>query len=113
VPIEFDAVTTQMIPNEVIAWKTQEGSTVAHAGVVRFDETAEGSTRVTVRFSYNPPAGALGHAAAWLLGADAKRLFDDDLVRMKTLIETGRPPRDAAAKDTTVSRLQLVVRRSY
>jgi uncharacterized membrane protein len=96
VPIEFDALTTELIPDQVIAWKTLEGSLVAHAGLVRFEETTDGSTRVTVRFSYNPPAGAVGHAAAWLVGADAKRLFDDDLVRMKTLIETGRPPHDAA-----------------
>jgi hypothetical protein len=30
------------------------------------------------------------------MGADARQLFDDDLVRMKTLMETGRPPHDAA-----------------
>ena len=102
VPIEFDAVTTDVVPNEVIAWKTEEGAPVAHAGFVHFEETEAGGTRVTVRFSYNPPAGALGHAAAWLLGADAKQLFDDDLVRMKTLLETGRAPRDAAANREAV-----------
>ena len=98
VPIEFDARTTRMDPNETIAWQTVGGSRVAHAGIVRFDPAPDGSTRVNVRFSYTPPAGALGHAAAWLLGADAKRLFDDDLVRMKTLIETGRPAHDAARR---------------
>jgi len=96
VPIEFDAQTTEFMPNEVIAWKTLEGSTVAHSGLVRFEPVGAEATRVTVRFSYNPPAGAVGHAAAWLLGGDAKRLFDDDLARLKTLIETGRPPHDAA-----------------
>lgn len=96
VPIEFDARTTEFMPNEVIAWKTKEGATVGHAGLVRFEPAGNDATRVTVRFSYNPPAGAIGHAAAWLVGADAKRLFDDDLARLKTLIETGRPPHDAA-----------------
>ena len=96
VPVEFDARTTRMDPNETIAWETLGGSRVAHAGTVRFAPAPNGATRVNVRFSYTPPAGALGHAAAWLLGADAKRLFDDDLVRMKTLIETGRPAHDAA-----------------
>jgi uncharacterized membrane protein len=104
VPIEFDAVTTRLVPDEVIAWRTEEGSPVAHAGTVRFEEADNGTTRVTVRFSYNPPAGAIGHAAAWLLGSDAKRLFDDDLARMKTLIETGRPARDAATNRETVTR---------
>ncbi|HXE80806.1 MAG TPA: SRPBCC family protein [Vicinamibacterales bacterium] len=98
VPIEFDAVTTEFMPNEVIAWKTVEGSPVAHAGVVRFEAVGEDATRLTVRFSSNPPAG--GRAAAWLLAADAERLFDDDLARLKTMIETGRPPRDAARPET-------------
>lgn len=98
VPVEFDAQTTQFMPNEVIAWKTAEGATVAHAGLVRFEPVGNDATRLTVRFSYNPPAGVIGHAAAWLLGADAKRLFDDDLARLKTLIETGHPPHDAAQR---------------
>jgi uncharacterized membrane protein len=96
VPIAFDAVTTDFIPNETIGWRTLEGAAVGHAGHVRFEPVGHDATRVHLRFSYNPPAGAVGHAAAWLLGADAKRLFDDDLLRLKALIETGRPPHDAA-----------------
>jgi uncharacterized membrane protein len=49
-----------------------------------------------VRLNYNPPAGAIGHAVAGLFGADPKTEMDQDLVRMKTLIETGNPPHDAA-----------------
>jgi hypothetical protein len=37
---------------------------------------------------------------ASLFGADPKRLMDDDLARMKTLIETGNPPHDAAQSST-------------
>jgi uncharacterized membrane protein len=40
--------------------------------------------------SYCPPAGVFGHAAAWLFGADAKSEIDDDLVRMKSLLEIGK-----------------------
>jgi uncharacterized membrane protein len=46
---------------------------------------------------YNPPAGAIGDALARLIGADPKSLMDADLVRMKTLIETGKVPHDAPA----------------
>jgi uncharacterized membrane protein len=95
-PVEFDAVITDQRLNEVLAWKTIEGSPVEHAGLVRFDPNPDGSTRVHLRVSYNPPAGALGHALAALLGGDLKTKMDQDLVRMKTLIETGRPPHDAA-----------------
>ena len=100
VPVSFEAKTTRVVPNELIAWKSVEGSTVAHAGIVRFEPVGDGATRVNVRFSYNPPAGAIGHAAAWLLGSDAKQLMDDDLVRLKTLLETGRAPSDAAQPAT-------------
>jgi uncharacterized membrane protein len=96
VPIEFDATITECVPNRVLAWKTVEGAPVAHAGVVQFEPEGASGTRVQVRFSYNPPAGAIGHAIAVLLGDDPRRKMDEDLARMKTLIETGRPPHDAA-----------------
>jgi uncharacterized membrane protein len=93
--IEWDAEVTEQIPNEVFAWKTVPGSLVQHAGMVRFDPE-NGGTRVHIRMSYNPPAGAAGHAVAAALGADPRRQMDDDLLRMKTLLETGKAPHDAA-----------------
>jgi uncharacterized membrane protein len=98
VPVEFDAEITQAIPNQVIAWKTLAGSPVGHAGIVRFDPEADGRTRVHIRMSYNPPAGWLGHGVATVFGVDPKRSMDEDLVRMKTLIETGHAAHDAAAR---------------
>jgi uncharacterized membrane protein len=55
-----------------------------------------GGTRVQITLCYQPPGGALGHALAKLFGADPKSEMDADLVRMKTLIETGHAPHDAA-----------------
>jgi uncharacterized membrane protein len=96
VPVEFDAEVTQMIPNEVFAWRTVEGATVAHAGIIHFEPTSDRRTRVNIRMSYNPPGGWLGHGVASAFGVDPKTSMDADLARMKTLIETGQPPRDAA-----------------
>ncbi|MDB5292023.1 MAG: cyclase, partial [Phycisphaerales bacterium] len=73
------------------------GQIVADAGVARFDVNLDGSTRVDIKMTYNPPAGALGHAAARLFGKDAKTFLDENLLRAKTAIETGRLPHDAAA----------------
>lgn len=96
VPVEFTAEITRLIPNQVLAWKTSEGATVAHAGIIDFEPTSDGQTRVNIRMTYNPPAGWLGHGIATVFGVDPKSSMDADLVRMKTLIETGRTPRDAA-----------------
>jgi uncharacterized membrane protein len=68
---------------------------VQHEGCVRFDAVG-GGTRVTVRMSYSPPAGVIGHTIAALFGRDAKREMDADLMRMKAYVETGHLPHDAA-----------------
>jgi uncharacterized membrane protein len=94
---EFDAAVIAREENRLIAWQTDAGSVVQHGGVVKFIGNGDGTTTVDVKMSYNPIGGALGHAVARLLGADPKRQMDDDLLRMKTYLETGRAPRDAAA----------------
>ncbi|CAN5135512.1 hypothetical protein BH23GEM2_BH23GEM2_05320 [soil metagenome] len=95
--LEWDSEITRLIPDELVSWKTVDGAAVKHAGVMRFDRNDDGSTRVQVRMSYNPPAGAAGHAVAKLFGADPRRQMDEDLNRLKTTIETGAAPHDAAA----------------
>ncbi|HEY7887194.1 MAG TPA: SRPBCC family protein [Steroidobacteraceae bacterium] len=96
--ISWEAVTTRLEPNRLIAWRTLPGSAVEHAGLLRFEPT-EGGTRVFVTMSYTPPAGALGHAVARLFGADPKSELHDDLLRMKVFLETGRRAHDAAATE--------------
>jgi uncharacterized membrane protein len=104
VPVEWDAVITEHVPYKLLAWKSVEGASVENSGIVRFDQNRDGTTRIEVRLSYNPPAGAVGHAVAALFGADPKTEMDEDLMRMKTLIETGNLPRDAAEKSTAAPR---------
>ena len=102
--VEWDAVVTRRVPNELLAWKSVEGAGVETAGLVRFDRNDDGTTRVQVRLSYNPPAGAIGHAAAALFGSDPKSEMDADLMRMKSLIETDNPPHDAAERQPSLTR---------
>ncbi|MDQ4121208.1 MAG: SRPBCC family protein [Acidobacteriota bacterium] len=96
ISVEWDAVITKVEPNRLIAWKSIEGSEIPNAGYVRFDENENGTTRVTARISYNPPAGVIGHAVAGIFGADPKTEMDQDLMRMKMLLETGTAAHDAA-----------------
>jgi uncharacterized membrane protein len=99
VPVEWNSEITNYVPNKSLGWKTAPGSPIAHAGIVRFEPNPDGSTRVEVRMTYNPVTGGFGHVVASLFGADPKSQMDADLLRMKSMIETGIPPRDAARKN--------------
>ena len=96
VPVEWRSRVTHRIPDSLVAWHSTAESAVKHEGSVRFDHNGNGGTRVTVRICYRPPAGALGHALATVFGTDPKTEMDDDLMRMKSMIETGHAPHDAA-----------------
>lgn len=98
---DFDTATTAYEENRFIAWRTEPGSLVQHAGRVRFRENPDGTTTADVRMTYNPVAGAVGHVVARLFGADARTQMNDDLMRMKTFVETGVRPHDAAARAAT------------
>jgi uncharacterized membrane protein len=95
--LSWDAEETRRVPNQLLAWQSLPGPAVQHAGVVRLEPVADDRTRVDVTLSYNPVAGAAGHAVASILGGDPRKRLDEDLLRMKTLLEKGRPPHDAAA----------------
>ena len=87
VGVEWDAVITEKIPNQSIAWESVQGEEVETAGKVRFRANPDGSTRLTVHLDYSPPAGAVGHALASIFGKDPKRAMDEDLLRLKTQFE--------------------------
>lgn len=105
---EWDADISGLVPNELVAWRSAEGALVRNAGIVRFEPDARGGTRINIRMQYNPPAGAIGHAFARLLGSDPKRQMDDDLVRLKSLIEEGK----ATGAEQTVTKEQMAPERS-
>lgn len=98
--LEWNSVITEHARPHVLAWHSEPGSPVQHAGHVRLQEE-NGGTRVTVRMSYNPPGGALGHSLAAALGRDPKQHLDADLMRMKSFLETGVAPHDAARPPAT------------
>jgi uncharacterized membrane protein len=89
VPIEWDAVLTEQVPGEMLAWRSRPGSMLENAGAVRFRREGEG-TRVDLRLCYSPPAGGAGEAVAELLGADPRAKLNQDLGRLKSLLEGAR-----------------------
>jgi uncharacterized membrane protein len=92
---EWDAVLTEQSRPRRLAWRSEPGADISQAGSVQF-EPERGGTRVTVRMSYSPPAGVVGHGIASLFGADPKRQMDKDLACMKAFIERGAMPHGTA-----------------
>jgi uncharacterized membrane protein len=87
--VEWDAEIHNEIPNELIAWRSLEGSEVANAGSVHFSPVENGDTEVRVVLRYDPPAGKLGAKVARLLGEEPSRQVADDLRRLKQVLEAG------------------------
>lgn len=107
VPVSWDAMTTQLVHNEAIGWKSLEGERIRHAGIIRFSPTDDGATLVDIHMSYSPPGGAIGHAIAGVFRRDPRQQMNDDLVRLKTMIERGRPSSDVARRSRHGSALGL------
>ncbi|MEO5970991.1 MAG: SRPBCC family protein [Bdellovibrionia bacterium] len=96
-PVSWDAEITKNVPSEVLAWKSIPGTLVQNVGQIKFVAEEHGETKLEIDFSYNPPAGALGHTLAKLFGSDPKKKIETSLYEMKQLIEQGPSPRQRQA----------------
>ena len=91
--VEWDSEITVEREGERIAWHSLEGSTVTHAGSVRFEPAAGGrGCIVRVLMHYRPPLGRASLGIAKVLGHDPSTEVREDLRRFKQLIETGEIP---------------------
>jgi uncharacterized membrane protein len=87
---EWDAEIINEIPNELIGWRSVEGSQIDNAGSVHFKPApGDRGTDVKVILRYDPPAGVLGAVVARLLGEDPSHQVKEDLRSLKMLMETG------------------------
>jgi len=88
--VEWDAVIHNERDGELIAWRSLPGSDVDHAGSVWFKDAPGGrGTEVCVELQYNPPAGTLGAIVASLFGKEPGQEIQEDLHRLKELLEVG------------------------
>ena len=89
-PVDWYARTIERVENDALAWESEPGSAIQNRGRVRFERQGDYGTRISLHMMYKPPAGLLGHTVASILGVDPKHQIDEDMVRMKSLIEVGR-----------------------
>ena len=96
-PVEMATEVTEVVPNELIRWKDIGNERNGQNGYLRLEKIEAGKTRLHIEMNYQPIGGAFGHFVAGLFGSDPKSELDDDFLRLKTYIEKGKFPHDAAA----------------
>jgi uncharacterized membrane protein len=80
--VEWDAVITEQIPDERVAWKATDGK--ANAGVVTFHRLADDATRVMVQIEHE--ADGIMEKVGSALGADTREVRNS-LEQFKELVE--------------------------
>src|SRR5688500_17636004 len=88
--VDWEAEIINEVPNELIGWRSIEGSEISDAGAVHFTPATGGrGTEVKVHLRYDPPAGKFGATVSRILGEDPAVNVEEDLRRLKMLVETG------------------------
>ena len=96
--VEWDAEIVEEAPGEKIAWRSTGKADVPNAGSVRFVPAPDGvSTEVHVVLEYDIPGGTVGKAVAKYFGEEPHQQLDDDLRRLKQVLETGEVVRSDGA----------------
>lgn len=89
----WNAVITKFVADREIAWQTEPDSLIQHAGTLKFHDNGDGTTTMHLKMTYNPLAGVIGHGMARLIGSDLKTMLEEDLLRIKTVLDEGVIPR--------------------
>ncbi len=88
--MEWKAEIINEKENELIGWRSLAGSEIANAGSVQFKSPPDGrGTVVKIELQYEPPGGVIGSTLVKLIGQHPEQQIDEDLRRMKQLLETG------------------------
>ncbi len=81
--VEWDALITEQLPDERIAWKSTQGA--QNAGVVTFHRVSDELTRVALQLEYEPETAT--ESAGSALGLVERRI-QGDLERFKEFVES-------------------------
>lgn len=88
--LAWEAEILEDQPGELIAWRSVPGALVHHAGAVRFRPAPGGrGTEVRLDVEYDPPGATLGRAVARLFRSVTEYLVEEDLRRLKQILEAG------------------------
>jgi len=89
---EWNAVLTRSQMPYVIEWESETSADIQHKGAIHF-ESGRNGTRVDVQIRIAPFSPALVSHMAAIFDGNPKRQLEEDMVRMKTYIESSTPLR--------------------
>ena len=88
--LDWEAEILEDRPGELIAWRSDPGGFAHHAGAFRFRPAPGGrGTEVRLDVEYDPPGSAIGRSIAILFGSATEYRVEEDLRRLKQLLEAG------------------------
>jgi uncharacterized membrane protein len=118
--LEWDAEIYEDEPNERLSWRSLPGSRFENQGSVQFLPAPGGrGTELRIELHYRAPLGIAGFSLAKMFGAAPKLQIENDLRRLKQIVETGsvvhsdasihrgpHPARPAAESEDTTSAVE-------
>jgi len=88
--LEWDAEMVADYPGQLIRWHSTGNADIPNEGMVEFrDAPGERGTEVKVSIRYYPPGGEAGKAVAKLAHSINAQQIEEDLRRLKQILETG------------------------
>jgi uncharacterized membrane protein len=91
--LEWDAEIIEERQNQMISWRSLPGADVDNAGSVWFTPVpGDTGTVVRLEMKYLPHGGKAGALISRMFRQDADSEIEEDLNRLKTLLETGQLP---------------------
>jgi uncharacterized membrane protein len=95
--VDWEAEIINEIPNELIGWRSVDGSQIDNAGSVHFNPARDGrGTELKVILRYDPPGGVAGAKLSKIFGEDPAANVEEDLRRLKVLLESQSSGRKTA-----------------
>lgn len=88
--VEWDAELVEDYPGQLMRWHSLGEADIPNEGMVEFRDAPGGrGTEVKVNIRYYPPGGMAGKAAAKVSHAINAQQIEEDLKRLKQILETG------------------------
>jgi len=100
--VDVETEVAREVENELIAWRSVEGSDIDTEGRVTFEDApGDRGTRVGLIIAYRPPGGQVGRVVAKAFMREPGVQARHDLKRLKMLMETGEIATSARRRDQT------------